>query len=78
MSHFGYICSIPSANIVPSADGPSADGTVPSGYILPNLQTGRQQMGHPICQHFAQSTDILPNLPTSFESCVAHQWIFVL
>ena len=60
----GYICSIPSANIIPSADGPSVDGTVPSGYILPNLQTGRQQMGRPICQYFAQSADILSNLQT--------------
>ena len=36
----------------------------PSGYTLPNLQTGCQQMGHPICQHFAQSADILSNLHT--------------
>ena len=66
----------------PSADmpsllptGPSADGTAhlptgPSGYTLPNLQTGCQQMGHPICQHFAQSADILSNLPTFCPICI--------
>ena len=47
-----YNCSIPSANIVPS------------GHIWPNPQTGRQQMGRPICQHFAQSADILSNQQT--------------
>ena len=43
---------------------PSADRPGPSGYISPNLQMGRQQMGRPICQHFAQSADILSNLHT--------------
>ena len=74
-SHLPTFCPI-CRHAIPSADGPIcrrdkmlADGpshlpTGPSGYTLPNLHTGRQQMGHPIRQHFAQSADILSNLHT--------------
>ena len=61
------VCSIP------SADGPSADGTVPSSYILPNLPTFC-----PICIQDKMSANLMANLPTPFESCIAHLWVFVL
>ena len=44
-------------HFVPSADGPSADGTVPSGYILPNLQSD-------VSRWMCPSANIIPNLPT--------------
>ena len=62
-SHLPTFCPI-CRHFVQSADGSSADGTVSSGYILPNLKTGRQQMGRPNCQHFAQSADMPSILPT--------------
>ena len=37
-SHLATFCPI-CRHFIRSADGPSADGTVPSGYILPNLLT---------------------------------------
>ena len=57
------------------ADGPSHLPMSPSGYALPNLQTGRQQTGHPICQHFAQSanrtsTDGMSHLPIFYPICI--------
>ena len=63
MSHLPTFCPICHL-FVQFADGLSADGTVPSGYILPNLQTGRQQMARLIFQHFAPSADMPSLLPT--------------